>query len=65
MRQRSTSTGYSLDLRTDASSTACGGTLMQEHIEPETKSSTWQVIAFVSQKFSDAAARWDIPKKEA
>jgi hypothetical protein len=38
---------------------------MQEHIEPETKSSTWQVIAFVSQKFSDAAARWDIPKKEA
>jgi hypothetical protein len=58
---------YSLNwvLRTDASTVACGGTLLQEAIDPTSHESSWQVIAFVSMKFSDAATRWDIPKKEA
>ena len=58
---------YSLPwiLRCDASMVACGGTLLQIRYCETSKSSTLEVIAFVSKRFSGAAQRWDIPKKEA
>ena len=58
---------YELDwvLRTDASDVAVGGTLLQILPELADGKPVYQVIAFVSQKFSGAATRWDTPKKEA
>lgn len=58
---------YSLPwvLRCDASTKACGGTLLQERREQPEAPPVFEVIAFVSSKFSGAAERWDIPKKEA
>ena len=58
---------YSLPwtLRCDASTVACGGTLLQEREYGPEKTKSLEVIAFVSKKFSGAAQRWDIPKKEA
>ena len=52
-------------LRCDASMVACGGTLLQIREASDGKSWILEVIAFVSKKFSGAAQRWDIPKKEA
>ena len=67
-------------LRSDASDVACGGCLLQlvdptggnGSGQPVTGSPTkqpvqqkFQVIAFVSHKFSGASVHWDIPKKEA
>ena len=58
---------YSLPwvLRCDASVKACGGTLLQERQGSSGETPNFVVIAFVSMKFSGAAQRWDIPKKEA
>ena len=58
---------YSLPwvVRCDASEKACGGTLLQERNDKSFSQPTFEVIAFVSKKFSGAAERWDIPKKEA
>ena len=52
-------------LRCDASEKACGGTLLQERRESPEKPPVFEVISFVSCKFTGAAERWDIPKKEA
>ena len=52
-------------LRCDASEKACGGTLLQERQAEPSSPPTFEVISFVSTKFSGAACRWDIPKKEA
>ena len=52
-------------LRCDASTVACGGTLLQVRESQVGKPADLEVIAFVSKKFSGAAQRWDIPKKEA
>jgi hypothetical protein len=53
---------YSLPwiLRTDASSVACAAVLLQV-----TPTGIHQPICFFSKKFSSAALRWDIHKKEA
>ena len=52
-------------LRTDASDVAVGGTLLQQLPDLVDGKPVYQVIAFVSQKFSGAAVRWDTLKKEA
>jgi hypothetical protein len=51
-------------LRCDASNQACGGTLLQEHVDPVTEAKELQVIAFVSTKFSGSTALWPTNKKE-
>jgi hypothetical protein len=51
-------------IRCDASNQACGGTLLQEHVDPVTEAKELQVIAFVSTKFSGSAALWPTNKKE-
>ena len=53
------------DFNSDASEKACGGTLLQERRESPEKPPVFEVISFVSCKFTGAAERWDIPKKEA
>ena len=51
-------------LRVDASEHACGAVLMQLLDQPD-GSIIHQPLGFKSYKFSDAAMRWDIHKKEA
>jgi hypothetical protein len=57
---------YSLQwyLHCDASNQACGCILLQEHVDPVTKTEELQVIVFVSTKFSGSAALLPTNKKE-
>lgn len=50
-------------LRTDASDVGCGAVLMQVFVHPD-GTEEYQVIVFISHKFTDAATRWNVMEKE-